>query len=319
MSPSPEDRSGPEQVGERVDPSDPLADDPARRRRRRRTLRDILIVAGVLLILGITFSILQNTVRVLDDDDFSADGITSVDLEVDDGDVNVSARETADDGSMSVEAQARYFLRKPDIDFEDDGSVGRLRTACEWPSNCDIDVRTSVPRGTDATLRTGAGDLSVLGPAGVVDARASDGSITVDGAERDVRVAISDGDITVQNITGAVRAEVTTGDLALEEVSGALRIRTGEGEVSATGLRSSDAEFESGTGNVDIDFDSTPERVEVDIGAGNLTLAVPSGTYRLDTDLGAGDLSVEGVEQDPEAARRITIRSGEGNVTVRGR
>lgn len=319
MSSKPDEPGAPDGPEPHSDPDDPLAGDPARRRRRRRFLRDILLVAGVLLILGITFSILQNSVRFLAEDDFSAAGIESVDLEVDDGDVNVSVRERAGDASTSVRTRTRFFLREPGVNFEGDGTLGRLRTSCEWPSNCDVDVQASVPQGADATLRTGAGDLSILGPAGVVDARASDGSITVDGAQRDVRVAISDGDIAVQHVTGAVRAEVTAGDLALADISGALRVRTGEGDVAATGLTSTDAEFESGTGNVDIAFQAPPERVEVDIGAGNLVLGVPSGTYRLDADLGAGDLSVEGIERDPEAARRITIRSGEGNVAVVGR
>lgn len=282
-------------------------------------LRDILIVAGVLLALGITFSILQNTIRFHDGDDFTADGVESVDLRVDDGDVNVSARETGDGArSATVETQVRYFLRKPDVRFEDDDTEARIRTSCEWPSNCDIDVSADVPPETDATLRTDAGDLTVTGPAGVVDARASDGEIVVDGARRDVRVAVADGDVSVANVAGAVRAEVTNGDLALASLNGPLRIRTAEGDLTGADLTSSDAEIESGTGNVDLEFAETPERIEIDIGAGNLTLVVPSGTYRLDESRGAGSIDTEGITEDPEAPNRITIRSGEGNVTITG-
>lgn len=282
-------------------------------------LRDILIVAGVLLALGITFSILQNSVRFLDDDDFTADGVESADIAVDDGDININARESAGSTrSATVETQVRYFLRKPDVRFEDEETEARVRTSCEWPSNCDIDVSADVPRGTDATLRTDAGDLTVAGPAGVVDARTTDGSITVDGGLRDVRVAVADGEISVANVAGAVRAEVTNGDLDLASLSGPLRIRTAEGELSGADLTSTDAEIESGTGNVDLEFTGTPERVEIDIGAGNLTLTVPRGSYRLDESRGAGSIDTEGITQDPEAPNRIAIRSGEGNVTIIG-
>lgn len=319
MSQDPDDPGAPERRVRQLDPGDPLADDPARRRRRRRVLRDILIVAGVLLALGITFSIIQNFVRFMDRDDFTADGTESADIEVDDGDISITARGSADSArSATVETQVRYFLRKPDVRFEDDDTEARVRTSCEWPSNCDIDVSADVPRGTDATLRTDAGDLTVAGPAGVVDARASDGSITVDGALRDVRVAVADGDMSVANVSGAVRAEVTNGDLELASLSGPLRIRMAEGELTGADLTSTDAEIESGTGNVDLEFTGAPERVEIDIGAGNLTLSLPRGTYRLDESRGAGSIDTEGITEDPEAPNRIAIRSGEGNVTIVG-
>lgn len=303
----------------RIDPDDPLADDPERRRQRRRVLRDTLIVVGVLLLLGVAFSILQNSVRFKEDDTFTATGIRTADVEVDDGDININARETTgSDRSATVEAQVRYFLRKPDVSFEDDDDEARIRTSCEWPSNCDVDVSADVPAGTDATLLTGAGDLTVSGPAGVVDARASDGSISVDGAQRDVRAAVSDGDMSIVNTDGAIRAEVTNGDLELASLSGPLRIRTAEGEITGAALSSTDAEIESGTGNVDLEFTETPERVEIDIGAGNLTLALPSGTYRLDESRGAGSIGTQGITENPDAPNRITIRSGEGDVTITG-
>ncbi len=302
-----------------LDPDDPLADDPTRQRRRRRVLRDILIVAGVLLLLGIAFSILQNSIRFLDEDDFTADGVESVNISVDDGDVNVIARDSAGASRpATVRTQVRYFLRKPDVRFEDDDTEARLRTSCEWPSNCDIDVSADVPEDTDATIRTDAGDLTVTGPAGVVDARASDGSVTVDGSRRDVRAAITEGDMSIANVAGAVRAEVTNGDLELASLAGPLRIRMAEGDLVGTELTSTDAEIESGTGNVDLVFTTTPERIEIDIGAGNLTLTVPSGTYRVDESRGAGSIDTEGITEDAEAPDRITIRSGEGNVTITG-
>jgi len=301
------------------DPDDPLAEDPAARRRRRRFLRDTLLVVAALLVLGIVFSILQTTIRFLDDDDFTADGVRTIDLRVDDGDVSVEARPTPDSArSAAVEARVRYFLRKPEVLFENDGADARLRTRCEWPSRCDIDVRSSVPAATDVTTRTGSGDLLVEGPAGVVDARTSNGSVTVRDATRDVRAAVGDGDLRIVGVSGAVRGEVVAGEFEVEDVGGALRLRTGEGGLTATGVRSSDVEIESGAGNVEVEFDERPARVEIEVGAGNLTVGVPAGRYRIDAEVEIGDLEVSGIDEDPDATRRITIRSGEGDVTVRG-
>ncbi len=287
---------------------------PDRPPSRRRALWTIVGVAGGLLALGVLFSVLQATVRSDAADTFPVDAAEGVDVSVPRGDIRI----TAEGDARTLLADSSYFLRSPSLDLTEDAGVTRLRGECGWPSSCDIDVTGRVPAGTDVTLRAERGDLVVDGRPGVVDVRSERGAVRVEGPARDVQIASGSGEVTVIGALGAVRAEAVAGDIGLTGLSGSIRARGGEGVVLGEALRSAEVEVEGGAGGVRLRFAEAPDRVEVDVGEGPAEIIVPAGRYRLDTDVNQGDLVVEGIIEDPDATRRIRVRTIQGDATVEG-
>jgi len=287
---------------------------PGRQPSRRRALWTIVGVAGGLLALGVLFSVLQATVRAGATDTFSVEVAEGVDVSIPRGDIRVSA----DGNAGTLSAESSYFIRSPSLDLTEEAGVTRLRGECGWPSSCDIDVTGRVPVGTDVTLRAERGDLVVDGRPGVVDVRSERGSVRVEGPARDVQIASGNGEVTVIGARGAVRAEAIAGDINLGRLSGSIRARGGEGVVFGDELRSAEVEVEGGAGGVRLGFAEPPDRVEVDVGEGPAEIIVPAGRYRLDTDINQGDLVVEGIIEDPDATRRIRVRTIQGDATIEG-
>lgn len=291
--------------------------DAVERRARRRVLWLILGIAGGLLLLGILFGVLQATVRQDFARAFPVQAGQAIDVSVPAGDVAVTATGR---GDGEIRADATYFVRAPRLDEEGSAAdLVKVRAECGFLSSCDFDVTADVAAGTDVTLRSESGDLRVGGTTGVVDARSEDGDVTVEGTSFDVRAASAVGTVTVRGATGSVRAEAVAGDLVMTGISGAIRARNGEGVITADDLTSKEVEAEGGSGGVRLTFAEPPDRVEVDVAEGPAEIVVPAGRYRLDTDVNQGDLEVTGIEEDPDASRRIVVRTIQGDATIEGR
>jgi len=63
-------------------------------------------------------------------------------------------------------------------------------------------------------------------------------------------------------------------------------------------------------------FDAPSERVAVRSASGEVILQVPAGHYRLDLHAPAGRVHLEGMVDDPAAARTIRISTG-GGIDIR--
>jgi hypothetical protein len=300
---------------------EPGAEAPARRSSRRRVLFTVLGVAGILLVLGIGFSVLQATVRASEAQAVALEGAGAVDVSTPDGDVAIEARP----GTGGLVADSSYFLRAPSVDVstqvttrdaQAETRTRKIAVSCGWPSACDVDVSGTVPPGTDVTGRAENGDISLRGPVGVVDIRSERGDVSVEGAARDVRIASAAGAVRVDGATGAVRAEAVAGDMELTGLSGAIRARSGEGVILGEALISDTVFVEGGNGGVRLRFASPPERVEVDVAIGPAEIQVPAGRYRIDADVNQGDLVVDGIVRDPAAERSIVLTTRQGDATI---
>lgn len=124
-------------------------------------------------------------------------------------------------------------------------------------------------------------------------------------------------DYVVQVPSGTqVYVRTDAGTVVAEGLDGWVRIVTSGGDVSATDMRSPEVLVESEGGAVDLEFTTSPSRVDVASEGGAVGIRVPDGaTYDLRTTGSTGVVDAE-VPTDREAERTMRIRSGDGTVTI---
>lgn len=116
--------------------------------------------------------------------------------------------------------------------------------------------------------------------------------------------------------TTALRVVTDGGDIELVGLGGVIMAETGFGDIRGSGLRASDATFDTGTGDVNVRFRERPRQISSDTGTGDVRLAVPRGGYRLALDSGVGSKTVDGITDDPASDAKITADTGVGDIIV---
>ncbi|WP_329088645.1 MULTISPECIES: hypothetical protein [unclassified Streptosporangium] len=139
------------------------------------------------------------------------------------------------------------------------------------------------------------------------------------------------GTVSVSGVQGDLELTTTTGDVIVDGTEGALRVRAQTGNVIGTGLGSTGADVETGTGDVELGFTVPPGDVSAVVRvAGNVRVTVPDGEeYREGYDVRTGTGNQEGhdvrtgtgnaiveVRRDPAAPRRITALTGMGELSI---
>ncbi|WP_144875520.1 DUF4097 family beta strand repeat-containing protein [Microbacterium sp. 1.5R] len=216
-----------------------------------------------------------------------ADGIRSIDLDVDAGNMRVEFGDV-DEAELSV-TNARnpgwtldrrgdeLVVRSPEFRwgwwfggwFGDDQSA--VLTLPE-------DLRTET---VAADLTLDAGSLDVLGDFGALDLTVNAGALDVEGSAASLDIDMSAG-----------RA-----DVALDDVDQAdLSVAAGDMNVELSG--------------------SAPTRTSIEVSAGSLDLTVPDTSYAIEQDVSAGTLNAK-VEQDASSTRTIDVSLSAGSATIR--
>jgi Putative adhesin len=132
--------------------------------------------------------------------------------------------------------------------------------------------------------------------------------------------SVRDGVLTLKPHCGTHWHFSCSTDLRVEVPAGVrLDVRTGAGDVTGRQVDARDVRVHTGAGDVTLSLVGPLSRVSAESGAGDVDLGVPHGTYAVDADTGAGDSEVHAVVQDDNAASRIRLRSGAGDVTLQGR
>jgi hypothetical protein len=208
--------------------------------------------------------------------------------------------ETGTGPDVRVTETMRYGLRKPRVTEEvtADGLV--LRAHCPWfTSTCSVDAVLTVP----ASLS--------------VDAHSSGGDITASGLTGAVQLDSSGGGIRASGLTGSVVLRSSGGDITASGLAGPARLDSSGGGVRAAGLRSPHVEARSSGGDVELSFDSAPDRVTADSSGGGVRIALPrvEGGYRVTADSSGGDTRTE-VPTDPRSERLIEAHSSGGGVRL---
>lgn len=137
-----------------------------------------------------------------------------------------------------------------------------------------------------------------------------------DGTQLDL--GTGSGNIVVSGDFGATGLEAGSGNiegstLRLED----LRVRTGSGNI---GLELEEVpgrvEARAGSGNVGLHFGAAPTSVRVSTGSGNIRLGVPDDQpYAVHVDVGSGEHDVQ-VPTDPHSSRVLDLTAGSGSVVV---
>ncbi|GAA4182107.1 hypothetical protein GCM10022252_07490 [Streptosporangium oxazolinicum] len=139
------------------------------------------------------------------------------------------------------------------------------------------------------------------------------------------------GTVSVSGIQGDLDLSTTAGDVIVDGTGGALRVRAQTGNVIGTGLGTTGADVETGTGDVELGFTAPPGNVNAVVrAAGNVRVMVPDGEqYQDGYDVRTGTGNPEGrdvrtgtgnaiveVRRDPAAPRRITALTGMGELSI---
>ncbi len=151
-----------------------------------------------------------------------------------------------------------------------------------------------------------------------IDANTGDGHVGVQAVEGELRMHTGDGSIRLEHVRGPVEATAGDGSIEIDGVIDRLRAKSGDGSVRvrASSPFAASSAWDISTGN------------------GSVVVDLPAGTSaELDAATGDGRVRVVGLPFDGETSRRarraaqgrigngggrITIRSGDGSITVRG-
>lgn len=202
-------------------------------------------------------------------------------LHVDSGDVSVRAGS----GRPRLEVdEVTGVFGGPDVRVTR-GAGGALRVDadCPWIAvvACSARTRLVVPAGLRLRVETGSGSVDVTGVRG------------------DTHVRTGSGDVDVRDGGGD-----------------RLVLRTGSGSVAGTRVRATAIEARTGSGDVAIGAVRAPRALAAETGSGSVELTVPDVAYAVDAETGSGDEDI-GVRRADGAPRRLRLRTGSGDVTVR--
>ncbi|OHV46482.1 hypothetical protein CC117_00250 [Parafrankia colletiae] len=186
-------------------------------------------------------------------------------------------------GAVTVEGRLSGAVTVPRMSTVVRDGILFVDTSCGiqlWSCEASLDLR--VPAGIPVSARTGSGPITATGLIAAATLHTDSGSVRVDG-------------------TGGV-----------------LTLSTGSGDVDARRVTAGQVEASTGSGNVRVELDRTPEDVAVRTGSGNVEMILPvgSGPYATDFHTGSGTSRI-GVPTDPAAARQLRARTGSGNVVIR--
>jgi hypothetical protein len=200
----------------------------------------------------------------------------------------------------------------------DKAAAERMLVTAEQSGN-QIDIHVREERDGRMYMHFGSHSarLIITVPARTrIEAATGDGAVTVRGVEGDLRVHTGDGSIHLERVDGAVDATSGDGDIEIDGTIRQLNARSGDGRVRVHAL---------GTGPT-ADWSLLT-------GDGSVTLEVPENFGAdLDASTGDGRVDVSGVAFSGELGRhsrqrargrignggsRITIRSGDGSISVR--
>ncbi|GAA0979105.1 DUF4097 family beta strand repeat-containing protein [Acrocarpospora macrocephala] len=112
-----------------------------------------------------------------------------------------------------------------------------------------------------------------------------------------------------------VRVDTGSGTITLRSLTGPIDVSTGSGDIEANGLTSKTALADTGSGDVELRFNAAPDNTQVTSGSGEGVVYVPKGTYHVTLQSGSGEHTVQ-VAQDPASPKKITIKTGSGDVKV---
>ncbi len=208
-----------------------------------------------------------------------------------------------------------------------------LRFKIDLPADFDLDLRTgggdievvgnlggdvrSHTSGGDVTLRdiggdveltTSGGDIRVGTVGGDVHLQTSGGDIRVEKASSDLDVQTSGGDIRIGHVGNTLEAQTSGGDITIEYVGGKSRIRTSGGDIEIGELLENARITTSGG---DIELRDAKGELQVKTAGGELELLNVTGS--IDARTAGGEILAE---ITPEGSKGSSLISAGGDIVL---
>ncbi len=242
--------------------------------RKRVTMFVILVLSA-----GAAVSVLSKLVVQSEDAHYSYPATTKVELDVEAGDVKLSA---STGNSVEVNARTKHVWRKAGTKSTFDSGTLKIRQKCPDLNigPCSTDFSIAIPPGVDVSVK----------------------------ALRNVTATGLRGDLAIDGKSGYVKAK---------DVYGKLDIKTSSGGVRLEKVSSLDVSARTQSGEISSAFSVDPVRVDAETKSGSVNIDVPNDKeqYKVDASSAAGKLVVDTHNVDT-AQRSIRVRSQSGNVTV---
>ncbi len=296
-------------------PGQPAGPDLAPRRSATgRVLLVVGVVLGLVTVLWVALFLVDLAMSRTTTTHESYPAVGTVEL-VADGDVSVGVAGGGGEGSVEVDKVARGGLASPSYRAQE--SADRLVVTHEcarwaWAaSQCSGGLDVALPAETKVVVRSSDGDVRGSGVAGDVELRSSNGEVEASGIGGRLVVYTSNGDVVVREAGDDVDAGSSNGSIEVADVRGALDARTSNGDVEVDGVAGS-ASAVSSNGTVDVVGVGGDVRAESS--NGEVTVTGDGEPVNLTIDTSTGSQTIEG-PTDPEASRRVEIRSSNGDVS----
>jgi len=213
--------------------------------------------------------------------------------------------------------QRRYSLIRPRVDRGVRDGTLQLRSRCPTASfHCAVIIGAQVPRATATSVRTRSAPVTVQDLSGPVDVTTRSGQVTIERVAAPVHIDTESGGITLTDLRGGLAARTVSAPIELRGVHGRADLTSQSGAITANAQVLEAFVARTRSGWVTATFDAPPERVDVRSASGEVILQVPAGHYRLDLHAPAGRVHLEGMVDDPAAARTIRISTG-GGIDIR--
>jgi DUF4097 and DUF4098 domain-containing protein YvlB len=113
----------------------------------------------------------------------------------------------------------------------------------------DLEVRVTVPTGSDLAVKVGTADVTASGSFGEVRIKSGSGDVELEQADRSTVVETGSGDIEISVARGDLRVKAGSGEVSIGRVAGTSVISTGSGHVEL-GSVERDAVLKSGSGDI---------------------------------------------------------------------
>lgn len=160
-----------------------------------------------------------------------------------------------------------------------------------------IRFKIDLPAEFDLELRTGGGDIEVLGDlTGDVTSHTSGGDVAFRDIDGEVELTTSGGDIRVGTISGDVHLQTSGGDIRVEKALSDLDVRTSGGDIRI-GHVGNKLEAQTSGGDIAIEYVGGDARIKTS--GGDIEIGEISGNARITT--AGGDIELRNAKGDIQA------------------
>lgn len=143
-----------------------------------------------------------------------------------------------------------------------------------WRSSFGITI--TAPAGSNIRLQSQSADVTVTGPAGLVDVRTASGDIRLDEARGKVLAQTASGDVSIAHAGGDVDVRTASGNVGIGPVAGEALVHTTSGDIRVGAVGGS-ISARSVSGDVRL-ADATAGQAVVNAVSGDVQIGVHAGS-----------------------------------------